>query len=513
MDMQRSTYCVQAMLAKLWDTVDKALHADVADVASSALNVAWGAITGKPATFPPSSHGLSSAAVHSSALTNGKMVKSNANGLPADASDTDADVHDAVVKKHANTLDHARQHGIAVAADHTSAATAGKMLKADANGLPIEATNTDTDVADAVSKKHSNASDHARQHAINSAADHTGFGDCVTKNVGTVAGTVAAGDDARFTDDRNPIINGLTAEASPADADTFPFYDSTAAANRKVTGANLKVFIGAAAAASPSMSGGYVTRSGNNLLFSPDKSNQVWLYEGAAWVAHTIPDAGITVACTGLSASTAYYLYVYDNGGTLTLDLSTTAPTTQNGISVKTGATDRLLIARCYADASGNIVDYLNDASTHLINNVYNKRLIPLKAVDTTDSWLYNSSTIRQARATATNKVCFVADGQKAVSAEVYVNTNSGAAQLGLVGIGLDRTNGFDHIIGGPSYIAVGALPAGYARYKGVPTTGYHYLSWNEVAYVNGGNNVTFYGDDGGAIAGLQGGIVAEIWA
>ena len=51
-------------------------------------------------------------------------------------------------------IGHARQHAITSAADHTSGATAGKILKADANGLPVDATNTDTDVADAVTKKH-----------------------------------------------------------------------------------------------------------------------------------------------------------------------------------------------------------------------------------------------------------------------------------------------------------------------------------------------------------------------
>ncbi|GAI15276.1 unnamed protein product, partial [marine sediment metagenome] len=42
------------------------------------------------------------------------------------------------------------------------------MLKADANGLPINATNTDAQVSGAVTASH------ARQHALNSAADHTG---------------------------------------------------------------------------------------------------------------------------------------------------------------------------------------------------------------------------------------------------------------------------------------------------------------------------------------------------
>jgi len=83
---------------------------------------------------------------------------------------------------------HNRQHSITSASDHTSAATSGQMLKADANGLPVNASNTDAQVSAAVTASH------ARQHAINSASDHTGYGDCVTKNVGTTAGTVAAGD-------------------------------------------------------------------------------------------------------------------------------------------------------------------------------------------------------------------------------------------------------------------------------------------------------------------------------
>jgi hypothetical protein len=49
---------------------------------------------------------------------------------------------------------HSRQHSITSTDDHTSTATAGKILKADANGLPIEATNTDTEVSNAVSKAH-----------------------------------------------------------------------------------------------------------------------------------------------------------------------------------------------------------------------------------------------------------------------------------------------------------------------------------------------------------------------
>ncbi len=76
-----------------------------------------------------------------------------------------ADVKDAVDKKHSNSLDHTRQHAITSTSDHTSAATSGKILKADANGLPVDATNTDTDVADAVTKKHTAGAEKLDDHA------------------------------------------------------------------------------------------------------------------------------------------------------------------------------------------------------------------------------------------------------------------------------------------------------------------------------------------------------------
>jgi hypothetical protein len=75
---------------------------------------------------------------------------------------TPADIASAISLKHSNSLDHSRQHSITSSSDHTSSATSGYILKADANGLPITATNTDSDVSDAVSKKHSNSLDHSQ---------------------------------------------------------------------------------------------------------------------------------------------------------------------------------------------------------------------------------------------------------------------------------------------------------------------------------------------------------------
>ena len=54
----------------------------------------------------------------------------------------------------AYSASHARQHSITSTSDHTSTATATYLLKADANGLPTTATNTDSAVAAAVSASH-----------------------------------------------------------------------------------------------------------------------------------------------------------------------------------------------------------------------------------------------------------------------------------------------------------------------------------------------------------------------
>jgi len=60
-----------------------------------------------------------------------------------------------------------RQHAITATTDHTSTATSGQILKADANGLPIDASNTDTEVASAVSLKHAEA------HVLATTGPHT----------------------------------------------------------------------------------------------------------------------------------------------------------------------------------------------------------------------------------------------------------------------------------------------------------------------------------------------------
>lgn len=57
----------------------------------------------------------------------------------------------------ASSKAHSQSHSISSISDHTSTITKNKLLKADDNGLPTDATNTDAEVSDAVNNTHSHS--------------------------------------------------------------------------------------------------------------------------------------------------------------------------------------------------------------------------------------------------------------------------------------------------------------------------------------------------------------------
>jgi hypothetical protein len=81
--------------------------------------------------------------------------------------------------------DHVRSHALTGTSDHTSTATSGRLLKANAFGLPENATNTDTEVASAVSLRHANTLDHANTTDHSNTLDHTQGTDTALGAIGT----------------------------------------------------------------------------------------------------------------------------------------------------------------------------------------------------------------------------------------------------------------------------------------------------------------------------------------
>lgn len=148
----------------------------------------------------------------------------------ADVSDIAVDSNLSSNAQDAISKRHDRQHSITSTSDHTSTATSGKLLKADANGLPVEASNTDAEVADAVDKRHSektnepaeyvNSSDGAEDAGKGVLLDNNGLID--TSMIGSVGGVTDFGgafaminlppDHALYldTDNKVPMVSGAS---------------------------------------------------------------------------------------------------------------------------------------------------------------------------------------------------------------------------------------------------------------------------------------------------------------
>jgi hypothetical protein len=110
---------------------------------------------------------------------------------------------------------------------------------------------------------------------------------------------------------------------------------------------------------------GRLTRvSATQIRLDPQDGNTIWVNTGSVWKLRTIPSAGVTAANTNihldgtggsnLAANTGYWVYLFDNAGTLTLDFSTTAPAvdTTSGLKIKTGVASRLLVGMAHTNGS-----------------------------------------------------------------------------------------------------------------------------------------------------------------
>jgi hypothetical protein len=108
--------------------------------------------------------------------------------------------------------------------------------------------------------------------AANSVAlgtDTTGqYASTITGGVGIAATATGADDGTAYTIDLD--INELTAETAVVDADTFAFYDASVTANRKVTAANLAIYVLAEATGDVTFANGVATIAANSVALGTD---------------------------------------------------------------------------------------------------------------------------------------------------------------------------------------------------------------------------------------------------
>ena len=94
-------------------------------------------------------------------------------------------------------------------------------------------------------------------------------------------------------------------------------------------------------------------------------------------VVQIIPSAGVTLAATGTTASTLYYIYAYMSSGTMTLEYSTTSSAidSRNGIMTKSGDTTRTMVGMAYPVAGPAWAD---SATQRFVLSYFNRRRLDL---------------------------------------------------------------------------------------------------------------------------------------
>ncbi len=253
------------------------------------------------------------------------------------------------------------------------------------------------------------------------------------------------------------------------------------------------------------------------LYFTPYKGNTIRIYDGTRWQLYAFTE--LSLALSGLTGGKNYDVFVYDNSGTLTLELSAAwtndttradALTTQNGILVKSGALTRLYLGTIRATGATTTEDAGGGTTTQVggqrfVWNYYNRVRRVLQVFDSTNSWAYATDTWRQAGGVAGNKVEFVIGWPEDATHAVLLGALAGNA-IGGIGIGVDSItvpSTFKAISDAAASAITNSITAMYDAL--IATPGYHYLSWMEIASAA----LTFYGDNN--TTRLQTGLSAHI--
>lgn len=257
------------------------------------------------------------------------------------------------------------------------------------------------------------------------------------------------------------------------------------------------------------------------LYFTPWKGNNFGVYISGAWVVKTLSEISLSLAA--YTASKPYDIFVYDNSGTLTLEsLVWTDDTTrataiglQDGIPVNSGDSTRRYVGTIYTTTTiGQCEDSL---TKRYVWNCYNRVRRPMRRIDTTDTWTYNTHTLRQARANASNQLDFVLGlSEDAVSARVVATFTQGSTGTagGTVAIGLDSTTtkATGSLAGSAVTTAASENGMAAAALDDIVAVGKHRLVWLEAGeQISGTPNVNWNGDNGSTFvqSGISGSVAA----
>jgi hypothetical protein len=268
----------------------------------------------------------------------------------------------------------------------------------------------------------------------------------------------------------------------------------------------------------------------STLYYTPYVNNRLSLWDGSGWRRYAFTEISLSLSIT---SGSNYDVFVYDNAGTLTLELSAawtnnTTPadtlTTQDGVAVKSSALTRRWVGTIRASGTNVTADSRGGTTSQVggqrfVWNAYNQVYRPLAVIDTTDAWNYTSTTMRQANGASGNKVEYVVGSNNVLvyakaRGVMYAGGAGGpSAAAATIGVGVDSTTTISGLNAG-AFVGTSIGTTGlyvhmdgeYENYVGI---GYHYIAWNESGDNSSNTNTLMLGDNGG---GQQAGLFARVW-
>ena len=273
------------------------------------------------------------------------------------------------------------------------------------------------------------------------------------------------------------------------------------------------------------------------VYYTPYKHNGVQLYDGSGWISYTFTELSQattdnTKSPAAVANSSNYDIFVWNDSGTLRATRGpawtsgtgrgTGATTTElemfegryvNKIAITNGPAARrgLYVGTIRSNASAQINDTL--ALRHVWNN-YNRVFRPMRVLEGTNTWTYNTAAWRYANNSAANRLDFLLGlSEDEVKAVAVANaSNSAGATNVFTAIGLDSSTAptTGNMFASDTSSAAGVLVAGTAVWNGFPGIGSHFLAWLENGNGVGGTQ-TWYGDNGGTTiqTGIEGTVLA----
>jgi hypothetical protein len=244
----------------------------------------------------------------------------------------------------------------------------------------------------------------------------------------------------------------------------------------------------------------------STIYFTPYGGNWIDLYDTQAtrWFRHSFSEVSASLA--GLTSLLPADVFGYWSAGALTSEIvnwtngttRATALVLQDGVRVKSGATDHLYLGTVCGSGSGTCED---SVVRRFVYNHYNQVIKKLTAVDPGTTWVYTTNAYRAMNNSTATRLHLVSGTGEALAEFTCVGQPlATAVGNNVVGIGIDSTTTTTQ--DNASYQAAANIYAiAIARLATAPPVGYHYYQALEFGCGSGTTTWSAYS----LVAGIQG--------